>query len=182
MDSIEGGLVVMTTVISLGTSHRVQGAERGSCNIEDPDYETLVHQLWLKYSIDFVFEEASGLGPTFAEKFALAKIGPHRYKDVDPSAADRKKLGIAAETSKDYRIGELNFDTNHWGFGREELIEAHEKREHFWLPFIRQQKFVSALLICGQAHLLSFAFRLKGDGFNVKAYSYMPYALLARSA
>ena len=122
------------------------------------------------------------VGPTFAEKFALANIGPNRYKDIDPSAAGRKKLGIPAETGKDYRIGKLNFDTSHWGFGREELIEVQEKREHFWLPFIREQKFIRALVICGQAHLLSFAFRLKGEGFNVKAYSYMPYALLARPA
>jgi len=158
MDFIEGGLVVMKTVILLGTAHRVQGAERGICNLEDPDYETLVDQLRLTYSVDFVFEEASGLGPTFAEKLALANIGPNRYKDIDPSAADRRKLGISAETSKDYRIGKINFDTSHWGFGREELIEVHEKREHFWLPFIREQKFI------------------------VKAYSYMPYALLARPA
>ena len=170
------------TVILLGTAHRVQGAERGICNIEDRDYETLLEQLWLKYSVDFIFEEASGLGPTIAEKLAWSKIGPHRYKDIDPSAADRKKLGMASETGKDYRIGKLNFDTNHWGSAREELIEAHETREHFWLPFIREQQFAKALVICGQAHLLSFAFRLKNDGFDVKAYSYMPYALLARPA
>ena len=112
MDFIEGA-VMMKTIILLGTAHRVQGAARGSCNIEDPDYETLVDQLWLEYAVDFVFEEASGLGPTFAERFTLANIGPHRYKDIDPSATDRKKLGIPAETGKDYRIGKLNFATNH---------------------------------------------------------------------
>jgi hypothetical protein len=174
------GLVLMKTVILLGTAHRVQGAKKGICNIEDPDYGTLVNQLWQTYSVDFIFEEASGLGPTFAEKFALEKIGPNRYKDIDPSAGDRKKLGILAETGKDYRIGRLNFDTGHWGFGREELIDVHEKREHLWLPFIREQEFIRALVICGHAHLLSFAFRLKGEGFDVKAFSYMPYALLAR--
>ena len=168
------------TVVFLGTSHRLQGAARGICNIDDPDYRTLVNQLWQNHSIDFVFEEASGLGPTFAEKFALQKIGPGRYKDIDPSAGDRKTLGIPAETGKDCRIGQPNLDTGHWGFGREELVDAHEKREYFWLPFIRDREFLTALVICGHAHLLSFAFRLKGDGFGVKAYSYMPYALLAR--
>jgi len=49
----------------------------------------------------------------FAHGLALANIGPLRYKDIDPSAADRKKLGIPAETGKDYRIGKLNFATNH---------------------------------------------------------------------
>ena len=58
----------MKTVILLGTAHRVQGAERGICNIEDPDYETLVAQLCREYAVDFIFEEASGLGPTIAEK------------------------------------------------------------------------------------------------------------------
>jgi len=56
----------MKTVILLGTAHRVQGAERGICNIEDPDYETLVAQLCREYAVDFIFEEASGLGPTIA--------------------------------------------------------------------------------------------------------------------
>ena len=172
----------MKAVILLGTAHRVQGAERGICNIEDRDYETLIEQLWLKYSVDFVFEEASGLGPTFAEKFALAKLGQNRYKDIDPSAADRKRPGIPSETGKDYRIGKLNFDTNDWGSAREELIDVQETREHLWLPFIREQTFTTGLVICGQAHLLSFAFRLKSYGFDVTAYSYMPYALLARPA
>jgi hypothetical protein len=169
------------TVILLGTSHRVQGAERGSCNVEDPDYKTLVEQLSRTFSVDFVFEEASGLGPTFAEKFALEEIGPNRYKDIDPSAKQRKKLGIAPDTGKDYRIGRPNWDISHWGYGREELIDAHEQREYFWLPFVREQEFSSALLICGHAHLLSFAFRLKGENLDVRAYSYMPYKLLARS-
>lgn len=167
------------TVILLGTSHRVQGAEKGSCNVEDPDYKTLVAQLSQTFSVDFVFEEASGLGPTFAEKFAFEKIGPNRYKDIDPSVKQRKKLGIAPETGKDYRIGRPNLDTSHWGYGREELIDAQEQREHFWLPFIRERDFHRALLICGQAHLLSFAFRLKGENLAVRAYSYMPYKLLA---
>ena len=175
----EGSQALTKTVILLGTSHRLQAAEKGVANIEDPDYETLVEQLWQTYAADFVFEEASGLGPTFAEKFSFEKIGPNRYKDIDPSAEGRKKLGIP-ETGKHYWIGKLNFDTDHWGFCREELIDAHEKREHLWLPFIREQEFGRALLICGQAHLLSFAFRLKCEGFDLKAYSYMPYGLLAR--
>jgi hypothetical protein len=167
------------TVILLGTSHRVQGALKGIRNVEDPDYKTLVEQLSQTFSVDFVFEEASGLGPTFAEKFALQRIGPNRYKDIDPSVEQRKKLGIAPDTGKDYRIGRLNLDTNHWGYGREELIDAQEQREHFWLPFIRERDFRRALLVCGQAHLLSFAFRLKADNLEVRAYSYMPYKLLA---
>jgi hypothetical protein len=166
------------TVILLGTSHRVQGAEKGSSNVEDPDYETLVEQLCRTFSVDFIFEEASGLGPTFAEKFALEEIGSNRYKDIDPSVEQRKKLGIAPETGKDYRIGKPNLDTNHWGYGREELIDAQEQREFFWLPFVREQEFSRALLICGQAHLLSFAFRLKDENLDVRAYSYMPYKLL----
>jgi hypothetical protein len=170
------------TVILLGTSHRLQGAKKGRCNIEDPDYGTLIEQVWATFSVDFVFEEASGLGPTFAEKFALEKIGPNHYKDIDPSAYERKKLGMDSETGKDYRIGTLNFDTGHWGYAREELVDVHEKREYLWLPFVRAHEFNRALLVCGQAHLLSFAFRLKGENFAVRAYSYMPYKLLARPA
>lgn len=165
-------------MILLGTSHRLQGAEKGSYNVADPDYETLIEQFCRNFSVDFIFEEASGLGPTFAEKFALERIGPNRYKDIDPSVKQRKKLGFALETGKDYRIGRPNLDTGHWGYGREELIDAQEQRECFWLPFIREQAFSQVLLICGQAHLLSFAFRLKAENLDVKAYSYMPYKLL----
>src|SRR5260370_5041178 len=104
------GLVLMKTVILLGTAHRVQGAKKGICNIQDPDYGTLVNQLWQTYSVDFIFEEASGLGPTFAEKFALEKIGPNRYKDIDPSAGDLKKLAILTAYGKHYRISTLHFD------------------------------------------------------------------------
>jgi hypothetical protein len=168
------------TVILLGTAHRLQGAKKGSSNIDDPDYSILIEQLCSTFAIDFIFEEASGLGPTIAEKFALETIGPNRYKDIDPNVEARKKLGIGSHSGKDYRIGRLNFDTNHWGYGREELVDVQEKREYFWLPFIREQEFSRALLICGQAHLLSFAFRLKGEDFDVRAYSYMPYKLLAR--
>jgi hypothetical protein len=171
-------MALTRTVILLGTSHRVQGAERRSSNIKDPDYDALVRQLSRTFAIDFLFEEASGLGPTFAEKFAMREMGPNRYKDIDPSAEYRRKLGIT-ETSKDYRIGNANLDTGHWGYGREELIDAQEQRECFWLPSIREQDFSRALLICGHAHLLSFAFRLKAENFEVRAYSYMPYKLLA---
>jgi len=169
-------------VILLGTAHRLQGAEKGSCNIEDPDYATLIEQLCGSFSVEFVFEEASGLGPTFAERFATDRIGRNRYKDIDPGAQERKRLGIGDGTSRDYRIGKLNFETSHWGYAREELIDIHEKRERFWLPFIRTQEFSRALLICGQAHLLSFAFRLQAENLDVKAYSYMPFKLLARPA
>ena len=169
-------------VILLGTSHRLQRAAKRSSNVEDPDFETLVRQLWQTFAIDFVFEEASGLGPTFAEKWAFEELGPNRYKDIDPSAEQRKKLGMAPETGKDCRIGRPNLETGHWGYGREELIDAQESREYFWLPFVREQEFSRALLICGHAHLLSFAFRLKGENFDVRAYSYMPFGLLARPA
>jgi len=179
---MEENPAVTKMVILLGTSHRLQQAERGIGNIEDPDYETLVRQLCQEFLVDFIFEEASGLGPTFAEKFALKEIGPNRYRDVDPSAEQRKRLGIAPDTGKDCRIGRPNLDTYHWGYGREEFIDVHEQREYFWLPFVREQEFSRALLICGHAHILSFAFRLKAENINVRAYSYMPHKLLARPA
>ena len=123
--------------------------------------------------------DAVGLIERTTSLCPLDSLLSHNHRHFDSLGRTTK---IPAETGKDYRIGKLNFETNHWGFGREEFLEAQEKREQFWLPFIREQKFIRALAICGQAHLLSFAFRLKSDGFNVKAYSYMPYALLARQA
>ena len=61
-------------VTLLGTSHRLQGAEKSKFNIDDPIYTVVVDRLM--QGKDFIFEEATGLGPTTAEKLAHSKLGP----------------------------------------------------------------------------------------------------------
>ena len=56
--------------------------------------------------------------------------------------------------------------------------EVHDKREEFWLRQITGQEFKSALMICGLAHVLSFAFRLRAQDFSVQALEYAKLAAL----
>jgi hypothetical protein len=169
-------------IILLGTDHALQEAEKRGGNIVDPDFRELVEQLANEFSVDFIFEEASNLGPTFAEKFATKKLGPDRYRDVDPSRESRQELNLLPDAEEAYWIGRPNLDTCHWGSARQQLLDVHEGREQLWLQAIKARDFSKALMIIGQAHLLSFGFQLKSEELEVRGYCYMPYALLARGA
>src|ERR1700719_2922592 len=80
-------------IVVLGTSHRLQGAVNSRWqNIDDPSYRRLVEQLISSHRVEVIFEEASGCGPTEAQKIAgLAQIC---YMDVDPSPDERVRLGM----------------------------------------------------------------------------------------
>jgi hypothetical protein len=142
-------------VVILGTDHRLQGAEKRSGNIDDPDYRSLVEQLTTQFSIDFVFEEVTALGPTFAEKFTSARLGSDSYRDIDPARELRPGFGIPTKTGDTYWIGGPDLDSGHWGCALEEFVDAHTKREQLWLSFIKETEFKSALVIVGEVHGLN---------------------------
>ncbi len=149
----------------LGTHHEIQGLEnRQTPNVDDPDYAKLIRNLTRGESIDLLFEEAAGLGPSVA-----SKMMPDRYVDVDPSAAERVRLGID--------VAEDSEPVDHWN-SKEMLhrhkLEGQERREQFWLEKIKNEKFDRGLLICGMNHLLSMSFRLRAEGFEVAATYYDP--------
>jgi hypothetical protein len=80
-------------MVVLGTDHALQGAQKTprEKKINDPTYRILVEKLIKDYSLDCIFEEASGCGPTTASGFE----GPGlRYCDVDPAGTERHLLGI----------------------------------------------------------------------------------------
>src|ERR1700676_779933 len=87
-------------VTVFGVSHRIQGAPTRVANIDDPSYEVLIRRFLELERKDFVFEEASGLGPTFAEKVAIETLGSGKYRDVDPSRDERPKYEIAEDTGR----------------------------------------------------------------------------------
>ena len=72
-------------VTVLATLHVVQGAEKRVGNVHDPVYVALLEKLMLSEGVDFIFEEASGLGPTIAEKLALERLPFGHYVDIDPA-------------------------------------------------------------------------------------------------
>jgi hypothetical protein len=155
-------------VTVLATLHVIQGAEKRHGNVHDPMYVGLLNQLLVSEGLDFVFEEASGLGPTVAEKLALQELGPGHYLDIDPSRNERAEHGIATSSNDPHMIG----TPPKVAFANWQILGVHLKREELWLKRMQQREFESALVICGLVHLLSFAFRLQAANFSVQAIDY----------
>lgn len=155
-------------VTVLATLHVVQGAEKRIGNVHDPMYVALLEKLMISEGVDFIFEEASGLGPTIAETLAIEKLAFGHYVDIDPARTERSDFGIAANSSEPHMIGAPPTVA----FANWQVLEVHAKREELWLKRIQQRQFRSALVICGLVHLLSFAFRLQSEQYSVQAINY----------
>jgi hypothetical protein len=165
---------VQRKVTILGTLHQLQGAEKAVWKkIDDPTYEKVVKQLLI--GKDFLFEEASELGPTTAERLAWTELGADHYQDVDPHRDKREALGIH-QTGGWNPIEPWNPDTDKLGF---EFASEHAKREGLWMGKIGERAFAKALFICGCLHTLSMSFRLLSVGYEIETFHYMPYKKLS---
>jgi hypothetical protein len=164
----ETGKKVNRRVTILATLHELQGAEKRPGSMNDPMYEALLKQLMSAERIDFVFEEATGMGPTIAEKLSLEKLGPGRYLDVDPGREERSQFGIASDSNDSYMIG----SPPQVAFASWQFLDVHIRREEFWVRQLESREFHNGLMVCGLAHVLSFAFRLHAANFSVKALEY----------
>jgi hypothetical protein len=160
-------------VVILGTTHELQNAEKNPRGVDDPQFKELLDELIAEDEIDFVFEEATGLGPTTAEKLS-STLGPDRYLDVDPSRGERKKFGIPENTNAPFMLGSPVTSPPTAVFADRIFHEVHAMREKHWLQQIAKQDFKKALMICGMNHTLSFAFRLQSANFDVKTVTYAP--------
>jgi hypothetical protein len=80
-------------MVVLGTNHARQGAEKTeeSKKIDDQTYKVLIDKLVRHFSLDRIFEEASGCGPTTASKLQRPGLG---HLDVDPPGIVRHQFGI----------------------------------------------------------------------------------------
>ncbi len=150
----------------LSIPHQLQGSKFNGY-VKDPSYESLLEDLIC--GVDFVFEEASGRRPSVAEILTGKVLGSDHYSDVDPAPGKREQFGIAEKTGKDCLI-DAGPDSYHVHSTAE-----HLKREKMWLQKILDQPFGKALVVCGSAHGLSFAFRLECKGFSVQLHEYLPY-------
>jgi hypothetical protein len=155
-------------VTVLATLHIFQGAEKRLGNVHEPVYIELLHKLMVSEGVDFIFEEASGLGPTIAEKLALEKLAFGHYVDVDPARNDRPAFGIPYSSAEPNMIGTPPTVS----FANWQILDVHAKREELWVKRIQQRRFESALVICGLVHLLSLAFRLQNANYSVQAINY----------
>jgi hypothetical protein len=159
----------------LGTSHDLQGAEKRKSSVNDPTFSEAIE--FLLSGKDFVFEEASGCGPTIAEKSAHEKLGPGHYLDVDPSRADRERYGIGDTGGQPIPIDFLH-PVN--GYLCPEYDLEQEKREDLWLCQIEGKNFTRALFVCGYLHTFSMAFRLRHAGYELETWYYMSHEKLCR--
>jgi hypothetical protein len=155
-------------VTVLATLHVIQGAEKRVGNMHDSMYVALLNQLLVSEAVDFIFEEASGLGPTIAEKMALDQLAFGHYVDIDPARNERPDFGIPSNSSEPNMIGTPPTVS----FANWQILDVHAKREELWLQRMQQHEFQSALVICGLVHLLSFAFRLQRAKYFVQAINY----------
>jgi hypothetical protein len=165
------------TVTIFGTIHQIQGAEAARTpNIDDQKYITLVDGFL--EGKDFVFEEASGLGPTKAEHLVTERLGAGHYRDIDPpidpQSGTRWPYGIGV-TGSSFPLEPCTILTD---FYRVEFVEEQLKRESLWLARILETSFTNGLFICGELHVLSMAFRLQADKCKVEAWTYVPYLKL----
>jgi hypothetical protein len=155
----------------LGTQHELQGCQKRAGNLNDPLYLPLLKELIAQDALDFVFEEATGLGPTIAQNLSVNEMGANRYLDVDPSRENREKFGISADSNEPNMIGS---PMAVWAYYDALFYEVHAKREVLWIQEMRKQEFERALMIVGQNHTLSLAFRLLAENFAVKTFTYTP--------
>lgn len=161
------------SVTIFGTVHQIQGAEKASWkNIEDPEYRKLLSR-FLRGK-DFVFEEASGLGPTKAEQLTAERLGAEHYFDIDPHVSQRSAHGIGT-TGEQFPLDPYTQLTD---FYHREFEAEQYKRESHWLAQISSRNFSAALLICGYLHALSMASRLRFANFEVETWTYVPYLKL----
>ncbi|HEV2222798.1 MAG TPA: hypothetical protein VGR84_07345, partial [Candidatus Acidoferrales bacterium] len=123
----------------LAVPHQLQGT-KFSGYVKDSSYESLVEDLVRE--VDFVFEEASGRGPSLAERLAGEVLGAGHYLDVDPKSSEREQYGIARKTGEDFPIdasqlcSNVTPDIRHCAF-----VNEHRKREELWLQKIQSQVF-----------------------------------------
>lgn len=110
---------------------------------------------------DFLFEEATGLGPTTAEVRCNEPLGPAHYLDVDPAVEHRAAYEITENTGEPCYVRPCDPD----GFTyNSELIKPQGVRENLWLHRIREKEFENGLLVCGFLHTLSMSFKLLRAG------------------
>lgn len=80
------------------TSRALGAKKRKGRSLNDARYREVLEELL--QGRDFLFEEATGLGPTTAEVRCNELLGSGRYLDVDPAVKDRAAYGIKENTGE----------------------------------------------------------------------------------
>ncbi len=163
----------MKKLIIFGTYHEVQGVQgvESFKNIDDPDYKTLLEELMALHKVDFIFEEASGYGPSVASEMTTLP-----YLDMDSETTDEALSKFPEPPQALFRTRTKVQET-----AQKLGLECQDWRESCWVRKIKAEQFETGLVICGRTHSLSIAFRLQTEGYEVHVYTYEPIKRLCVS-
>lgn len=156
----------------IAVPHQLQGPGFHSY-VEDESYSDWVGA-FIRNGVDFVFEEASGRGPSVGQQLADSVLGPGHYLDIDPSRDERPKYGLAKDSGGGGCIDPMNSADVY----EQSNVDQQRKREELWQERIQAKTFKKGVVICGTAHALSVAFRLRAPGVEVEVYTYTPHGKL----
>lgn len=110
------------------------------------------------HRVDTICEEATGLPPKSCVERLADELGI-QWRNIDLTRQERKLLSDRS----DVHLQDL---------------ELQERREKTWVVRISEAVTESGLLICGVAHALSMAQRLKGE-FQLEVHIYDPVFIYA---
>jgi len=165
-------------MIVLAVPHELQGPKFGRF-VEVPSYRELLKDS-IRTGVNFVFEEAAGRGPSIAQELADSILKPGHYLDIDPPSNERLQHGMAEKSVETMYIDPCGDFADACGAS---IVDEQRKREEFWLQKIQTKQFSKGLVVCGLAHALSFAFRLRCAGIYVpRALNYIPFDKLCTRA
>ena len=122
------------SILVHGIPHQIQGPNFQGY-VEDESFGPWVRSLIRQFQVDFVFEEASGRGPSVAEGLVQSLQNKVGYLDIDPPANERHKYGIAQRTGEGGPIDPVrSLDVYEISY-----VDEHKKREEEWLRRIQSK-------------------------------------------
>ena len=121
--------------------------------------------------IDLICEEAppTGKESRMTAAHCLAVARRILYRNVDPTEAERDRLGIRTELTKEEYYEICAADDPH-SAERLKLADLAEPREQRWLINIHKIEdfWRSMLFVCGANHVQSFRAKLLAAGYDTK--------------
>ena len=158
----------MKKAVLLGTSHPIQ-----SGNDQKASFQPYIEQLCDIHNVNAIAEEIDdqyrSIAAVVSDKLNIM------YKIIEPTSAEREKLGIEKEHQILYQLTQLNEIENWPDEASPDVYEeytdrvqiTHRKRESEWLKRIDELNTWPVLIICGADHYQHFYHLLSSSGIDV---------------
>ena len=123
----------MQKLVIFGTYYDVMGLKNFRRKVIDPDYKTILEALMHVHDVEFIFEEASGFGPSVASEMATG-----RYLDID-SETTEQALSQSAEDTETNFLPQILDNSRLRLTARKLGLAAQKRRESCSVTKIRAQ-------------------------------------------